>query len=115
MPSEPLEALELAPALEVFHRCCAVVLPSTLNEVIDDCLPAAVFVIHRLADRGSRTVLLLLQLKRLCEGLFPLLHTLPDLANHQEDVATVSRVPRDPQLHCLARILVLFTGSDPAG
>ena len=29
-------------------------------------------------------------------------------------VATVSRVPRDPQLHCLAGILVLFTGSDPA-
>jgi hypothetical protein len=25
------------------------------------------------------------------------------------------RVPRDPQLHCLAGILVLFTGSDPAG
>ena len=24
-------------------------------------------------------------------------------------------VPRDPQLDCLARVLVLFTGSDPAG
>ena len=60
-------------------------------------------------------MLLLLELERLCEGLLPVLHTLPDLANHQEDVATVSRVPRDPQLDCLARVLVLFTGSDPAG
>ena len=60
-------------------------------------------------------MLLLLKMERLCEGLLPLLHTLSDLTDHQEDVATVSRVPRDPQLHCLAAILVLFTGSDPAG
>ena len=66
-------------------------------------------------DRGSRTVLPLLQLKRLREGLLALLHTLPDLADHQGDVATVSRVPRDPQLNRLAWILVLLTGSNPAG
>ena len=102
-------------AAQIAHSGCAVHLPTPVDEVIDHGLPAAVLVLHRLADGGSRTVMLLLELERLCEGLLPVLHTLPDLANHQEDVATVSRVPRDPQLDCLARVLVLFTGSDPAG
>tara|TARA_B100001173_G_C15543180_1_gene360511 strand:- start:149 stop:391 length:243 start_codon:yes stop_codon:yes gene_type:complete len=36
------------------------------------------------------------------------------LADHQEDVATVSKVPGDSQLNRFAWILVLLTRSNPA-